>query len=225
MYKIYSFITPLDIPIQIENLSKFCRDNDLNYQAMAHVHSGIQHSHKGWYKTVKPSEPKNYLFFNPQGVPSVTKNLSGFCRDNDLNYHAMLELNNGKRKSHKGWYKTAENKPSDGKKYQFFNSQGVPAITKKLPKFCRDNNLSYHAMLELHNGKRKSHKGWYKTIENKPSDGKKYQFFNPAQELVVIENLSKFCRDNDLNYQSMLKINSGKQRSHKGWYRLPCLTW
>ncbi|APC46046.1 HNH endonuclease [Vibrio phage vB_VspP_pVa5] len=49
--KHYDFISPTGEHVQVYNLQKFCRDNNLDPGGMRHVNSGKRQSHKGWRKT------------------------------------------------------------------------------------------------------------------------------------------------------------------------------
>ena len=46
---------------------------------------------------------------------------------------------------------------------------------------------------------------------------KTYEIFYPNGKNMVIENLAKFCRNNNLNPDCMLMILRGKQKQHKGF--------
>ena len=49
------------------------------------------------------------------------------------------------------------------------------------------------------------------------ASAKEYVFLSPEGERVNIYNLSKFCRNNNLNRASMGMVNAGKHDHHKGW--------
>lgn len=49
------------------------------------------------------------------------------------------------------------------------------------------------------------------------STAKEYVFTSPEGEVVVVYNLSKFARDNNLNGGHMSMVFSGIRKSHKGW--------
>lgn len=56
---------------------------------------------------------------------------------------------------------------------------------------------------------------WCKNIgEAKAQD---WEFISPEGELVLIHNLAKFCRDNDLQSSLMGRVYAGKSSNHKGW--------
>ena len=46
--KTYQFINPLGIVVEVFNLAKFCRDNELIHSCMSMLQSGKRKSHKGW---------------------------------------------------------------------------------------------------------------------------------------------------------------------------------
>lgn len=46
---------------------------------------------------------------------------------------------------------------------------------------------------------------------------KHYKFVDPYGEVREIFNMRKFCRANDLHDGSMIAVNKGRQKHHKGW--------
>ena len=46
---------------------------------------------------------------------------------------------------------------------------------------------------------------------------KEWIIFDPQKNKFKINNLSEFCRKNELNQGSMSLVAQGKQKSHKGW--------
>lgn len=55
------------------------------------------------------------------------------------------------------------------------------------------------------------------TNEDNPGRGKIYEFFNPEGEYVRVQNLSKFCKENDLHTSNLCQVHAGKLNSCKGW--------
>ena len=51
-----------------------------------------------------------------------------------------------------------------------------------------------------------------------------WELTNINSETVIIESLSRFCRENNLNACCMRDIFYGKQKSHKGWIKVIKLT-
>lgn len=54
-------------------------------------------------KTIIARYAKMYTFISPRHTRVIVKNLSQFCRDNDLNRGHMYSVAGGKLLSHKGW--------------------------------------------------------------------------------------------------------------------------
>ena len=73
----------------------------------------------------------------------------------------------------------------------------------------------------LNSGKNSSRYGKKNTTEhnNKIAEkkAKKYKFINPNGDLVEIVNLSKFCRENNLNQGLMSSVARGYRSHHKNW--------
>ena len=44
-----------------------------------------------------------------------------------------------------------------------------------------------------------------------------YEFINPEGKLIKIQNLTKFCKENNLLFHSMLDLYNEKQKSHRGY--------
>jgi hypothetical protein len=51
----------------------------------------------------------------------------------------------------------------------------------------------------------------------KPHFWKKFELINPNGELIDGVNITKFCKENNLNYDNVRRVLSGKQSHHKGW--------
>jgi hypothetical protein len=62
-----------------------------------------------------------------------------------------------------------------------------------------------------------SYSGKYKRGIVGKKQPKYREFINPDGKLVVIENIKKFCLENNLCYSHMLKVYSGILFQHKGW--------
>lgn len=59
---------------------------------------------------------------------------------------------------------------------------------------------------------------WVTSQENvERSLAKNYLFRSPSGELVKIFNLSKFCRNHNLNNAYMCKVHLGRMNQYKGW--------
>ena len=52
---------------------------------------------------------------------------------------------------------------------------------------------------------------------NEKAQSKEYVFTNPKGVSVVIYNLNKFCKDNDLDHGCMSHVYFLRRKQHKGW--------
>lgn len=98
------------------------------------------------------------------------------------------------------------------------NNNNIVMISNLID-YCIENNLDYKSMVEVINGKSFSHKG-YRLVNNinyTPYNFKIYTFINPLGEIVEIDDLYKFCIENDLNRRHMIAVFKGKEKSHKGY--------
>lgn len=43
------------------------------------------------------------------------------------------------------------------------------------------------------------------------------EFISPSGEIIKVYNLADFCKESDLNYDSMRKLGNGRNKSHKKW--------
>jgi group I intron endonuclease len=96
----------------IRNLEHFCNKHGLHVSGMRSVMIGECHQHKGWTGYRQGYEPKpEYdrttrdwpLLLAPDNAQHAVRNLTQFCKEQDLDKAAMQRVCNGKSKSHKGW--------------------------------------------------------------------------------------------------------------------------
>ena len=66
-----------------------------------------------------------------------------------------------------------------------------------------------------------SMKGLKKSITHRENVGKafahKWIIKNPNGEIIEIQNLRKFCRENNLDQAAMQRVSKGKSKTHKGY--------
>lgn len=163
------FIDPSGNEVTINNLNKFCRQNNLNNSSMLRLAKGGSKlkSYKGWThrnSIRKRDFIKTYHgFIEPNGerVEAIT-NLAAFCRENRLDNTHMVAVANGRIYSHRGWTYSNERQNLSSTKtyYNFVNPDGRPITITNLSLFCRENNLCVVKMHNVKSGKCKSHKGW-----------------------------------------------------------------
>lgn len=91
--------------------------------------------------------------------------------------------------------------------------------TSHLKKFCADNNLNYQCMLDVHNKRQKSHRG-YKNITCVNYVcllEKRFDLLSPDGDHIIVNNLKQFCKENGLCDSHMYSLFTGSRKSHKGW--------
>ncbi len=51
---------------------------------------------------------------------------------------------------------------------------------------------------------------------------KEYKMLNPKDEIIIIKNMSEYCRKNKLNQSHMISVFSGRYgfKSHKGYKKI-----
>lgn len=114
------FLTsPEGVTYRVTNLQAFCREHGLYVVSMREVCQGRMIQHRGWTGAQQGYEPKTInrrdatryerRFIAPDGTIRITDNLSQFCKLHNLDKGAMLRLEAGKVKSHKGWRRYAKN--------------------------------------------------------------------------------------------------------------------
>ena len=117
---------------------------------------------------------KSYLrvFCDPKGNRIEVLNLSGFCKQNKLDFSAIQKVSIGKKYSYKGWRKWQEglkeynpqessekNKQGSVKEYTLFK-EGEEIFVKNLKQFSQDNSLNYSNMRALVQKRIKAYKGF-----------------------------------------------------------------
>ena len=56
-----------------------------------------------------------------------------------------------------------------------------------------------------------------KTCLEKNINAKKYEVITPNGEIIVVFNLSKYCRQNNLNVGHLSSVANGNRKHHKGY--------
>lgn len=92
-----------------KNLAEFCREHNINPQAINAVLSGKRRHHKKWTlpdQNIDLNFKQSYREFDlvdPNGVRHQGTNLTEFCKIENLNYKGMLRMIYGKRSHYKNW--------------------------------------------------------------------------------------------------------------------------
>ena len=115
--------------------------------------------------------------------------------------------------------------------YEFYNENGEYIKINNIEKFCKENNIKSSGLRSLFYNKRNFCNGWIKYIEglsyqetlnlvrSRISNINYWKFYNEKGEIIEIYNLSKFCKENYLCKQSMIKVHDGKCCSYKGYIK------
>jgi hypothetical protein len=129
------------------------------------------------------------------------------------------------------------------KTWEVTSPTGEVQIIVNLQQFCKDNGLDATTMGDVNKGRMLNHRGWTckclstppdewqaeydknkKLIASRASTGEKthsnvgiWKITKPDGEILIVENLRQFCRDNGLNNACMLDVSKGRHIAHKGW--------
>jgi hypothetical protein len=164
----HGFCDPSGKPVEIVNLTDFCRRHKLDFPSMHRLAKGKSKlkSYKGWThqnSVRKRDYVKSYDgFVDPdgKGVPTIT-NLAEFCRSRGLDNTHMVAVANGRIISHRGWTHVRGRRRAPAREYSGFVAPGGAfTIITNLAAFCKACNLCVVHMHEVKSGKRPSHKGW-----------------------------------------------------------------
>jgi group I intron endonuclease len=188
-------------------------------------------------------QAKYYIVTRPNGEEIEVYNMHEFCRNENINLRpeCMTRVATGWMNQHrkykcrykgvsvKEWEKTRIRQNKSGPKtswkgqWEIKFPDGKIEIINTLTSFCKNNNLSEHCMHKVADGKCYYHKGFMcrrldgvSSFRNKPT--KIYVITTPSGEELQIENLTKFCKSNNLSRESMVSLCTSKRdKSHKGY--------
>lgn len=151
------------------------------------------------------------------------------CCDNDIGFNI-----NPIAGSMQGYEHTEETKKriiatSSKTWYGFINPDGEEVVIHGLRDFCRRNGLNHKTMNDISKGKGQTHhRGWTHVNAPKNNVGKIYSgFIRPDGTIEPpFQNMSEFCRKNNLNSSAMIGVYIGRNRykSHRGWTHVNIVT-
>lgn len=126
--------------------------------------------------------------------------------------------------------------------YTFISPEGKEYTTNDVKKFCEENNLNLVQAYAIQRGGNLSHKNWiaknpkskcacincgkkvckdrkYCSTCSSEENGRMLEIMmrTPDGKIIKINNLKKFCRENNLVYSSMFELVSNKRNSCNGW--------
>ncbi len=169
--KIYKFFHNNFGIVEVENLSKFCRDNSLCPVSMWRI---LKHkeSYKGWTNSqtrlseIPIANSIPFWLECVDGQKIFIQSLNRFCKENSLNYDFMKRLRAGKIYKYRDYVnknclsrKEANENYSPAKEYLFVNENGEILKIKNLAKFARDNKISENSLRNLQKNPMNTYKG------------------------------------------------------------------
>lgn len=140
----------------------------------------------------KRTEKQSYMWkiIFPNGKEEEILNLAKFCRDNSLESGCMSAVSRGDRKHHNGFR--------------------CIKITAKNNKCSESTRL---AIRDAHIGKKLSDACIAKRTEAQAGLWEIYKDNNK----FLIKNLKNYCKNNNISYNSMLRVGRGERPHHKGF--------
>lgn len=162
---------------------------------------------------------KGFLLYDNNDQLHRIKNLKYFSEQNNLEYDRMYKVAKGLMVEYKGWRLYPENKSKRIKQFEFINPEGQHIKIENLRKFSKENFLNYKAMLSVNKERINCHQGWRKFFADGNINfhkGKTYILENSNTETITINNLKRFCQQQNICYSSLLK-----NRKSNG-YKLIC---
>ncbi len=176
--KKFRLLSPDGYIVEGENVSKFCKENNLPCSGINKVLDGKGKSCKGWKKPETEfvggesralTTSREYVIMDSEGNIHRGRNVSKLCRDYNLANSAITRLLNGEIYSYKGW-KLPNTTLTGGKltskklqrEYKLISPEGKIFIGKGVRELCKNFNLNESAISEVLNGKREHYKGWKK---------------------------------------------------------------
>lgn len=163
----------------------------------------------GFFKT------KQFKLINPNGHIVVIDNLCAFARNNNLIYALLYDVAIGKRIEYNGWKRVHNHRHMKKQFFKFISPVGKIVEIFGLRQFCKEHNLSYRTMCNIHNEHGNSCRGWHKFYKDgtiKLHKGKNFIITNPQEIDIIGNNLLRFCKDNELSFDM---IRNGYPS--KGW--------
>jgi hypothetical protein len=172
-----------------------------------------------------PSHVKEYEIADFYGNNYKVKNLSAFCKKNKLNYSGMLNMVSGISQTSQGFFLTCNDVAKINKSpfevFRFeniFDSSSVSLQRKDISDWCRKLGLKSKPIHNMANKKIKSSQGWKLFgTEVKINEPKIYKFINPKGEIVEVDNIYRFSKENGLERGGFYKLLNGKALSFSGW--------
>lgn len=225
---------------KIENLSKFCWDNGLNYGAMLNMVSGVSTSSQGYALKGTPVNKISTRVIAPTILENLKtgeiceipyRKLRKWCDKRKLSYQKIQHMANGGRLVAENWKIVGTKIPKDhGDKRKYKDVElvniktGEEIIVENIYRFCEENNFSRNQFYGLIKEESLQACG-YRLKKNKDFKrktllrrGKSYSLYNiKTKSHLEIKNLSLFCREHELNLGNMQLMVDNKISVYQDW--------
>jgi hypothetical protein len=197
---------------------------------MNKVANGKLEMYKGWKRVIDSTN--NIMVNKVTGEEVVITSPSIIGKKYHIDVSHLSKLLSGKRDSCGDWEiknRVIIHRPVKGKVYHLVSPDGRSVKINNLMLFAQKNNLDHNALHEVINGERNIHKGWirYGSTHNDIQERRQERYNNQAKQYPIfidpdgkeisIFNMNRFCRNNGLTKQNMLKVVKGIYKQHKGW--------
>lgn len=153
------------------------------------------------------------IFLSPTGEKIEVDNLRQFCIKNNLHQPSMADVNSGRQKSHKGYRKFGEEIKY---KYEMISPSGEVIKFNNISKFSKENDLTEEKIHMLLKGEIKEYQGY----NCNKIFTKNYKIKSPNGDIIEFNNISKFCKENNLINNALSKVIRGMQPHTKGYTRV-----
>jgi hypothetical protein len=243
--KEYELIDANGTLYKIKNMSDFCRKNGFNYGSMLNMVSGINKSSHGFALSttdkddiINPNQEWELEEIKTGKIFKIKrKNINDFCKQIGVRNDYIYMLVNKKVYVSHG-FKLKETIldgvkiKEDRLKYKnikFINPKGEEVIIENLYRFCQKNpNLERGGFYDLINNKSLEYHGWrlpYQEKEFKELKQKRYGRFLKLKNIITgeifeIKNVSKFCRDNNIDINIFNTMINGNIKQYMN-YAIP----
>jgi len=97
-----------------------------------------------------------------------------------------------------------------------YSPEGELVFIEDLVEFCKENKYDFSAFVKLTKNKHLHTYHWTTSIEN---HRKVVTYIMKNGQLIKIENIKGYCRDNSLDYKQMFRLKNKKIDLYKGYTR------
>ncbi len=151
--------------IEINNLSEFCEEHNLDKYKMRRLVCNGRNVYKNYKNLnkldyVNPDE-KEYSFILNKHIIKI-RNLKQYCIDNNLSFSCMRDVGNGKNKSYNDYINInfPDFIPLHRRILKLISPDGDIIEINNIKRFCEENGISENSIQQLKSKKQKQHKGY-----------------------------------------------------------------